>query len=1749
MDPDYTDLSLLDANERFETLRGRRRRTGAPVLIKRARSGSAAAAATPQREGGIASALQKEATIASALPGATVLLPRLVEAAGETLLVMEDPGGELLSTLIAGDRLPLDAVLGIATQLAEALAALHAVDIVSLGMRPDAVLCRTSDWRAWIIDAGDARRLGEAAAIDTARRLVYAAPEQLGPLERDADHRSELYALGIVLYEMLIGAPPFRSDDAQEQIHWHVAGIAAEPSRLDPRVPAVLSALVMKLLAKRPEDRYQTARGLVHDLAVCTRDWMARHAIAPFPLARRDVGDRLVVSPRLYGREREAHQLLEALERTCAGRGGHTVVLVEGYSGIGKTALIRQLYRPIVRQRGYFISGKFDLVARGMPFGALIEAFRALVQQLLTESEERLAHWREALTGALGANGGVLSEVIPEIEFIIGPQPAPPALGSIEAQNRFQRVLESFLTALARPEHPLVLFLDDLQWADAATLDLLQPLATSPALGCLLLMGAYRDHELDASPALAHTLAALNRAGVTLMRMVLGPLALPDVVAFVADTLHTHASEAEPLARIVHAKTGGNPFFVIQFLHLLEREGWLRHDDTQGRWTYDIAAIERAPLADNVVDLMSRAIERLPAKAQYALTLAACIGNRFDLTTLATVSEQSLDATAEDVARAQREGLVVACSDEGGVRAFAFLHDRVQQSAYAMIPSERRQMVHLTVGRLLLARAEATQRDAFAIVQHLNLGRQLVRDAAEQREIAELNLAAGRRAKAATAHASALELFRAGLDLLGARAWSHEAALAFELQLEAAECLLLGGQSEPALTALAGLLEHAATPMARARVLRLRSLQYEGLQRYADALASASEGLAGLGVAFPDAPEAKAAALEREFAVVEALRGGRPVEALADLPTMTDPSVRLVMSILTDSWSAAYIVGDATLARLVSATMVRLSLEHGNVEESAYGYVTHAITVGPVRGDYAAAYEYGRLALEVNRRFDDTRRRAKVYQQFHAHVNLWCRPWHTCIAYAREACRFGLDSGDFLYAAYAAGTEPWAAIVATHDLARFAREYAASVTLIERLKSPAFADNVRLIVNWAKALQGRTSRPLSLTDATLDEAAYVQRYRGNPFFSCIHAVARLHLCVLLGSPAEALDAARHADTLIGHLPGTVWPVIHDFWHGLALAGAIDAAAPDERAAWIERLKQAQASFAARAQHCAENFRCQALLLASEIARVEGRLRDAIEHCEDAIEFAAAGSLLAWHALAHELHGRLRLATGRTSMAYATLSRSRERYIQMGALANAEAMLRQNPVLAQHGAPLEPSAAAAGDAAVLAEVEAVRADPADALDLFSLLKATQAIAGETESAALLARMLHIAIENAGAERGALVLDDDEGPRVYAAEAGAAHFGVEAGVSLPLSDRIPAGIVQLVRRTGQAVVLADATADDAHGSDPYVLRHRPRALACLPVRQQGRNLGALYLEHRGVGAVFTPQRLDILRVLATQAAISLENSRLVAGLKGEIDERRRAQQQLGDALAEVQRLKDHLEAENNYLRRDLIANVSHDLRTPLVSMRGYLEVLATRGEQLDAEQRRQYLGVAVRQSEHLGTLIDELFELAKLDFRGVTPNREPFPFTELATDVVQKFQLAANREGVALEVEAPVPLPFVEADISLMERVLENLVGNALRHTPAGGRVCVAVAAEDGELRVQVRDTGSANPVSELPYVYDRIYRPGPTGGLSGTAGAGLGLAITKRIVEIHGGTVAAASDGRSGSCFSVTLPLRASADAL
>ena len=1485
--------------------RGRRRHDQRAVLLKVAAAGDAEAGEALAREFELLRSLSV-AGIARACD--------LVRTGGAACLALEDRHLVPLPALVSAGSGDLRAFFFVSRQLCSILGALHERGLIHGALQPAAVMVGRSleelqlfDLHAAARSAGDVR--GPAGGV-----TPYTSPEQTGRIGRAPDYRSDFYSLGATLYELLTGTPPFRWEESLELIHSHLARTPLAPAMVDRRVPEQLSRIVLRLLAKAPEDRYQSTSGLDHDLAQCEAEWLERREIAVFDPGRRDVPERFVISRKLYGRETEIRRLLAAFDETSHGRTALT--LVAGYAGIGKTSLIHELYKPIVRERGYFISGKFDQVVRNIPYGALIQSFRGLVWQLLTEREDRLERWRESLRAALGVNGGVLAEVIPEIELIIGRQEPPPPLDAAEAQNRFRYVLRNFVGAVARPGHPLVIFLDDLQWVDAATLDVLQALATAPEITHLLVICAYRDNEPNARELVAWASEHVEPGGTPVHHLSLGALHTADLAHFLCDTFRAEPAAVEELAGLVHRKTGGNPFFVIQFLHALEHEQLIAFDRARGAWTFRLEAIGKAGLTDNIVDLMTSKIRRLSPAGQDALTLAACIGNQFDWSTFAVTTRQPPERAAAGLSEALQAGLLhmtVAGGGTGPRPVYAFLHDRVQQAAYALIPEERKAPVHLDVGRLLLAQHDADVADErlFEIVNHLNIGAGLIAEPAERLTVATLNLAAGRKAKASAAYQAAARHLEQGIALLADGHWDSAYRLMFELHLEAAECQYLSGSFDTAEASFALLQSRAAAPLDAGQVQSLRIVLYENQSRWSDAVGCGRSALELFGIELPDSNQDKQDALDREIATIDAALTG-DIGSLVDLPVMTDADMRMVMRILTSLWAPAYISGDQLLARLISATMVRLSQVHGNTEDSAYGYVTHAITIGPIRKQYQAAFEWGTLALRVNDRFHDAKRRAKIHQQFQAHVSPWRRPFDECLPHAREARRLGIEHGDFTYAGYGAMSESWPALLIARNLDQFVGDYSPTLEFLERLKMTDFLAAHRVILNWARALQGRTAAPLSLTDAAFDESAFVARYAGrNGFFLSFFHTAKLHLSVLLGEYGQARDAARQARE--GALAGTIWPVLIDFWDALAIAGSYEILDAAEQAAGRRQLAAAQASLGELADSCPENYRCFHLLVSAESARIAGDLAGAARLCDEAIAVARQTASVQHEALASELAARIWLRQDRRATAAAHVHDALRCYTAWGATVKVAALARQSRDLGL-------DAAAGAASATRAAPHVPRAEDAATLDMATVVKLAHTIAVHIEVGGLLEQLMKLALENAGADRGTFLLERN-GQLAVAATASTAAVAVGGDVPLEQADGFAHSVVRYVHRTGQDVVLDTAAADERFAGDQYLRTAAPTSVLCVPVGRQDRRGGVLYLENSLTPHAFSPKRTEMMRILAAQTAISLENARLYEDMKAEVERRTVAERALREALDELQVLKDRLEAENVYLQEEI------------------------------------------------------------------------------------------------------------------------------------------------------------------------------------------------------------------------------------
>src|SRR5258708_6791108 len=1252
-------LEPLREGADFALYPGRQQGTQSPVLV--------IAIATEQPSLQSVRRLEHESSLAAELDPAWAAKPlALTRHDGRTMLLLKDPGGEPLERILERDQgqpLYVARFLRIAIGLATTLGQVHRRGLIHKDIKPANVLVDDAG-NVWLTGFGIASQLPQERQSPVppeiiAGTLAYMAPEQTGRMNRSTDARSDLYSLGVTLYQMLTGGLPFSAAAPLEWVHCH---IARQPTPPDERaaVPEPLSAIVMKLLAKNAEERYQSASGLEADLRWCLAEWQSHGRIDPFPLGAHDSSDRLLIPEKLYGREHEIDALLAAFDRGVA-QGTPEVVLVSGDSGVGKSSVVSGLHKALVPPRGLFAAGKFDQYKRDIPYATLSQAFQTLVRQILVKSEAEVDQWRHTLREAVGRNGQMIVSLIPEVEFIIGKQPPVPDLPPQDAQNRFQLVFRRFICAFARPEHPLALFLDDLQWLDVATLDLLERLVTHPEVRHVLLVGAYRDNEVSPSHSLLRTLETIRKAGARVQEIVLAPLVLDDVGALVSDALHCAPEHVRPLAQLVHEKTGGNPFFAIQFFTALAEEGLLAFDSVTRAWQWDMNRIRAKSYTDNVVDLMVGKLKRLSNTTQDALKRLACLGNVVEIATLSLVFGESEEEIHTLLLEAARTGLILRL--EG---SYAFLHDRIQEAAYALIPEGERAEAHLRIGRVLLASMTADQlaEQLFDVANQFNRGAALLIDRDEKRQVATLDLRAGRKAKASAAYASAREYFSAGMALLDETYWGSQYELTFSLWLERAECEFLSGDFDKAEQLIMELLQRGTSKVDAAAAYHLKVQLHIVKGEHAQAVDSALRCLGLFVIDIPAHPTWEQ--VQAGYETVWRTLDGRPIEGLIDLPLMTDPELQAAMRVFFVLANAAFFT-DFHLFCLLMCRMVNVSMQHGTsgVSANACGYL--GFILGPVFHRYREGYRFAKLACDLVEKHVFIASRAKVYTSMGL-VAVWTEPIASTIDFHRAAFRTAIETGDLTFACYGM-THVLAHLLLRNDpLDAVWRESERGLDFVRKARFRNIEDSIVIQQRLIATMQGRTATFSTFSDAQFDEAAFEAQLTDDRMSSvvCAYWIIKLQARFLAGEYVAALAAAQQAKPLLGAMIGQIPLLDYFYYAALAVAACFENASADEQQGWRELLTAHREQLREWAENNPLTFADKHALVMAEIARLEGRDLDAMRLYDQAIQSAHENGFVQNEALAYEVAARFYLARGFERHGHAYLRSARNCYDRWGA---------------------------------------------------------------------------------------------------------------------------------------------------------------------------------------------------------------------------------------------------------------------------------------------------------------------------------------------------------------------------------------------------------------------------------------------------------------------------------------------------
>ena len=1437
-----------------------------------------------------------------------VIKARSLEQVGRSsVLVLEAFASTNLAQLIARQTLDFSDQLILAIRLAKALSAVHQHGLIHGDVAPKNVLVDPTTLALKLCDFGLSTWLDHEQRhgqdIYLRGTLDYMSPEQTGRTNLGIDYRSDFYSLGATFYELFSGRKPFQSGDPMTLLHAQIATVPTPLHELDDAIPQPVSELVQRLLAKRPDDRYQSSFGLLQDLEACAERWRLYRRIEGIELGSADVPERFCVAQRMYGREAECAAILEAFERTSVG--AVELLLISGYSGIGKTALVSELHRPVLARRGYFVRGKCDQYSRNQPFAAMIQAFQLLIRQLAVEGSERRLYWKSRLQASLGANAAALVELIPELAALIGSPPSLPSLPAAESEQRFHIAFAQFVCALSAQGHPLLVFLDDLQWADVQTLRLIEHLVRNGHDCSALIVGAYRDNEVSAGDPLSLTIASIAAAQGQVENLKLKPLDQEQVVRLVADTLHCAPETAAPLATLCMEKTAGNPFFLGQFLRNLHDKGDIRYLRKSGVWQWDLTQIRQRSMTDNVVGLMLQKLAELDPSTREMLALAAHLGDGFDHAQLMTVSERDAPATAAVLRPALQANLVVPLNEDykfehspqqlQGAR-YRFLHDRVQQAAHELTPEAERPALRLRCGRRLLAASSSDDLDErlFIILDSLNAGIGLIDDPAERAQLLRLNLRGGERAKASSAFAVAVELLGKGIALLPPDAWLACPSETLALYRELAEAQYLAGDFESAEALLTQAIGAAPSAIAKVRLCLVRVDQFHIQGRFGDSFPVLRDALALLGQDFPETEEEAKTRFPDEFAETERLLAQRSNEQLLAQAPMLQAEHLLAMQAYFALSYSTYQSGRFGGFVLDACRMVQTTLRHGQGDLGCVGYVAYVTAMSAMRRPYPDCYAMGKLALTLAEQRSNQYFRLTVYQYFSPFYQHWCEPLANTLPNLEKGLEFGLSGINPLSAGFCALLRSVTRFLMGTPLAELVVECEQGLAYLKRSHQPSIEAMLRFgVLQGALALLDKVPDVRFFDTPECDVGGYFAQAGETPsIVLAFYSAAMMRHAYLLDDREQWRACAARLGMIGMFLPDSPTMVEATLFSALGLLkpGFVDA--DGQQAALADAEKQLD-RFNTWAEHCPANFRHKALLISAELARARGDERAAMELYAQAIDAATQSGFAHHEALCNELYALFWEAQAQKQLSSNFIREAYFHYRRWGAAAKCRQIEARWPHIPFRSIELRYSS--------LDQASSYRqgSEQAGFLDLQSLLKASQLLAQEIHLEALLQRMLGVLLENAGAEFGAIVVVDEESDELVVEVLGRLSGGrlIDCSrIGRRLADTrkdehppLPSGLIEYVQLARSALVVNDPAGDERFGQSRYLDERRPRSVMCLPVVSQGRLVAVVYLENNLTENAFTNKHQKTLELLSTQAAISLVNAQLIESLERKVQAR--------------------------------------------------------------------------------------------------------------------------------------------------------------------------------------------------------------------------------------------------------------------
>ena len=1729
-------------------------------------------------------------------------------------LVMEDFGGiSLKDWQVEKNPNFLNEFFHITRQIVTILEGLYRNWVIHKDIKPANILINPITKQIKLIDFSIASLLPRETQILKCPNvlegtLAYIPPEQTGRMNRGIDWRSDFYSLGITLFELLTGQLPFTSDDLMELVYCHLAKQPPSVHSINPDIPSIVSDIIAKLMAKNAEDRYQSALGLKYDLEACWQTYKKTGKFASFKLGTRDISDRFAIPEKLYGRETEVETLLAAFDRVAAGN--REMMLVAGFSGIGKTAVVNEVHKSIVRQRGYFIKGKYDQFQRNIPFFAFVQAFRDLMEQLLSESNAQLQAWKSKILAALGEQGQVIIEVIPELERIIDKQPPVAELSGSASTNRFNLLFQKFLQVFTAKEHPLVIFLDDLQWADSASLKLIQLLMCESDTQHLLLMGAYRDNEVFPVHPLMLTLEEITKEKVEVNAVTLNPLSENHLTQLVADTLNCSPYNALALTKLIYKKTKGNPFFSNQLFKSLFEDGLITFNFDKRYWQCKISKIKELTLCNDVVNFIAIQLQKFPISTQEVIKLAACIGNQFDLATLAIVNKKSQAETAAELWKALQEELVIPKNEvykffqdeeELGTRMleenrqssqspiYKFLHDRVQQAAYFLIPEDEKKSTHLSIGQLLLNNTPADEQEEriFDIVNQLNYGVELIDSQEQLNELAQLNLIAGRKARTSTAYTAASKYFSLGIGILAADSWQKQYSLSLALHEEACDAAYLCGDFEKMEELAEKVINLGETLLDKVRVYEIKIQACIVQNKLIEGLTIAFNVLKFIEIKFPEAPTQ--CDIEQAFQATAEQLTNKKIADLINLPEMTDLKILAAMRILSSTFSAAYL-GCPSFVPLITLKMVDLSIQHGNTGLSANGYCTYGFLLCTIVNNIDVGYEFAQLSLNVLSQTNATSQQAQTLLLYNSLVGHWKNHARNFLRPLQEVYQIGLETGDLEFAAYALHNYSFGCYLTGKELTGLEREMAVYCETLKRLKQKTGLGYVQIWQQTVLNLTNQNQELCCLIGEVYNERIMLSVHEAMNDITAIGMVYfnKFTLNYLFGNLPLALEYSLEAEKYLPALMGLlIYPAFYFYDSLVKLAVYFDAASLEQNHI-LEKVNYNQDKMQHWANHAPMNFLHKYYLVEAERHRILGDKVMAMDYYDKAISLAKENEYIQEEALANELAAKFYLEWDKQTIAQTYLINAYYCYARWGALAKVNDLEKHYPqllALIQHREKFYFNS----KETIFLKSSTEKTNPissikfAELLDLNSFIKASQAISSEIQLDKLLINLMQVVIENAGASKAVLIMPK-YGNWIIEAIGFAANTITKVLQSIPIeeSQDIPVNLINYVSRTQEYIIFNDAVAEMNNFNDPYIFGQQPKSLLCNPILNQGKLIAILYLENNLTIGAFTDDRLQILNLLCSQAAISLENANLYQQAQEYAQQAQDYAQQLEGSLEDLKNAQLQLiQNEKMSALGNLVAGIAHEINNPIGSLVGNLQPaheyvqdllklidlyqdyypnpvreIVEEIQDIDLEYVRCDLSKLISSMHQAIVRIYDLSISLRTFSRADTHKKILFNIHEGidSTLMILKHRLKASETRPAIEVVKYYDdLPQIQCFPGQLNQVFMNLLANAidaLDESNAGrsfheieanrNLITVTIKINDNkkQVMISIQDNGVGMSEEVRAKIFDHLFTTKAVG-----KGTGLGLTIAYQIVvEKHGGIIEVNSTPGQGAAFVISIPV-------